>query len=153
MSSKPAQKKRATLPKILRKHSLVSVYTYPMQDRSLHKFTKIGEATIIERKRSKDTQGNIKYWDVTLKWVVTNAAKVAALKGLASLPRNMQEVIMQQALPKHSHGYRYPNTINVEYATSSSRNSIFRGYYVSCDGDYKHIVFGAASDTKDLAIK
>ena len=140
-------KKRATLPEILRKHSLVSVYAYPGKQHS-SKLTKIGDATIIDRKKSKDTQGSIKYYDVTLKWVVSNATRIAALKGLANLPKNMQEVIMKQALPKRSNGY--PTTIKVEYAQGLRRNSRFAGSYVTPERVHTTIVFSAPSDNKEI---
>ena len=149
MPPKPAStpKKRATLPEILRKHSLVSVYAYPGKQHS-SKLTKIGDATVIDRKRSKDTQGSIKYYDVTLKWVVSNATRIAALKGLANLPKNMQEVIMKQALPKRSNGY--PTTIKVEYAQGLRGNSRFAGSYVTPERVHTTIVFSAPSDNKEI---
>jgi len=138
-------KPRTKLPEILRKHSRVSVYAYPD---STSKLTKIGDAIISDRKRSKDTQGDIKYWDVTLKWVVSNATRIAALKGLANLTKNMQEVIMKQAQPKRSNGY--PNSIKVEYAKGLRRNSRFVGSYVTPERVHKTIVFSAPSDNKEL---
>ena len=147
-------KKRSTIPEIFLKHKVVSVYvlTSSVSDQQYpggeirETFTKVGDAIVETRKKNpmshRSGKRMVSYWDVTLNWVKSNAAVVAAIKGLDCLPNDIKKMIIK---PKTNLQKQFPNTISVEQLERIF-GSNFKGHL---SNPYKKIIITPPSDVKE----
>jgi hypothetical protein len=147
-------KKHSTIPETFLKHKVVSVYVltssvsnqqYPGGE-IRETFTKVGDAIVTNRKKNplsyRSGKRIVSYWDVTLNWVKTNAALVAAVKGLNCLPNDIKKMIIQ---PKSKLQKQFPNTFHVKQLLRIF-GSNFKGHM---SDPYKRIVITLPSDVKE----
>ena len=148
-------KKRSTIPETFLKHTVVSVYVFTSQVSNQHypggvireTYTKVGDAIVTNRKKNPLTHRSgkrtVSYWDVTLNWVKSNTALVAAVKGLNGLPNDIKKMIIQ---PKSKLQKQFPNTIHVEQLLRISIDPNFKGHMLN---PFKKIIITLPSDVKE----
>jgi hypothetical protein len=147
-------KKRRTIPDTFRKHKVVSVYVLTCSVSNEHcpggeirdTYTRVGDAIVTDRKKNplsyRSGKRIVSYWDVTLRWVLSDAALVAALKGLGGIPIDIKKLIIH---PKSELQKQFLDTIYVEQLLNIF-GSNFNGHM---SDPHKGVIITPPSDVKE----